>query len=642
MPNFFVFVRSFQVLPRRIALFATLLIAALALSVYQVPQQPEYSQVIYSQDISLITELPAHRHTLDFLLLAQPLADFPHYIIKHKGQTKLVSVKIPQTTQVSLEREVLLRNAIPFSIASNAWLREHPQTLSDPEAPPSIWRVLLDFFQKNVIGIGLLVLLFFLLKKNLPPFAGGAKIIQPESLKGSMDDLIGMEDIKREVLHLEAMINQRHLYKSHNMDKPFNVMLTAPAGTGKTKLAGYLAKKLNIPLIQIAGSNLESGLVGGGSKTLNAIYKKACAQKRCLIFLDEAQSLFMPRGRSERRWDDDTANTLLGLLDGIKSTEGLEVIWMVASNFDESHSPMDEAMLRRFAVKINFRLPNRTERKELLSVFLKRKEASVVAWDQLNLDDVAAVTANLSPALLETVVDRASLIAIEEGTQIDTSILFRAFERSTLGLTDRATLANKDKQRERVAIHELGHFLMQIDPLLKQGLSLDQVKEQSTLLKISTESVSKLGALGFVLSSTSDDELHTLEDLENEVMQLYGGVAAEELFYGSRGISVGSQNDIQKATARLELMINQLSMYSPSKLDYRQLQQGEASMTTLRAVEKKSDELYRKTLKSITSYESWIVELKKSLMEQYVLSKDEVFELLARMLTSPISHMQLE
>jgi hypothetical protein len=89
MPNFFVFVQSFQVLPRRIALFATLLIAALALSVYQVPQQPEYSRIIYSQDISLLTELPAHRSRLDYLLLAQPLADFPHYIIKYKDQSKL-------------------------------------------------------------------------------------------------------------------------------------------------------------------------------------------------------------------------------------------------------------------------------------------------------------------------------------------------------------------------------------------------------------------------------------------------------------------------------------------------------------------------------------------------------------------------
>ena len=103
-------------------------------------------------------------------------------------------------------------------------------------------------------------------------------------------------------------------------------MLTGPAGTGKTRLAGYLAKKLGIPLIQASGSGLESGLVGGGAKALNAMYKKACAQGRCLIFLDEAQSLFMPRGRGEHKWDDDTANTLLGLLDGIKSAEGQEVI----------------------------------------------------------------------------------------------------------------------------------------------------------------------------------------------------------------------------------------------------------------------------------------------------------------------------
>ena len=45
-------------------------------------------------------------------------------------------------------------------------------------------------------------------------------------------------------------------------------------------------------------------------------------------------------------------------------------------------------------------------------------------------------------------------------------------------------------------------------------------------------------------------------------------------------------------------------------------------MTTLSAVEKKSDELYRKTLKSMTSYESVIVELKKILMDKYPTLKD--------------------
>ncbi len=629
MPNFPSLAQSLKNAHLRTALFALLLLSALIISIERAPKLLEHSPVVYSQDISLVTSLPAQRERLEYLLLAQPLSDSPRYVIKYKDQAKLLSVKVPSTTHVNLEREVLLRNGIPYAIAQPEWLATHEEVLHDQEPPQSFWQNAGGFMARNAIGLLLLVLMAVALKKSMPGLGGGISVTRPDKLKGSMDDLVGMEDIKREVAHLESMIRNRELYKSHNIDKPFNVMLTGPAGTGKTKLAGYLAKQLDIPLIQASGSGLESGLVGGGSKTLNAIYKKACAQGRCLIFLDEAQSLFMPRGRGERKWDDDTANTLLGLLDGIKSDEGSDVIWVVASNFDDANSDMDEAMLRRFSVKINFRLPNKAERHELLGVFLRRKDTAVVDWEQLNLDYVAEITANLSPALLESVVDRASMIAIEENCRIDTDLLFRAFERSAIGLTDRAASAEKDKQRERVALHELGHFFMQIDPLLKQGLPLEEVKSRSPLLKISTESVSKLGALGYVLSATPDAGLQTLEELEQDVMQLYGGVAAEELFYGARGISVGSQNDIQKVTARLELMVNQLSMYSRSKLDYRQLRRDGAPDASVRELEQKADELYEQTLKAMSVYKDWMHQLKDTLMERYVLSKDEVFELLA-------------
>ena len=136
---------------------------------------------------------------------------------------------------------------------------------------------------------------------------------------------------------------------------------------------------------------------------------------------------------------------------------------------------------------------------------------------------------------------------------------------------------------------------MQIDPFLREGMSLAEVKEKSHLLKISTEAVSKIGALGYVLQSGDDMSLRTLEEMERDVMQLYGGVAAEELFYGARGISVGSQNDIEKATKMLNMMVNRLSMYSRSKLDYSQLKQ-EGGEHTVRQVEEKSDELYSYTL----------------------------------------------
>lgn len=589
-----------------------------------VPQDP--SPVVYSQNISEITQLAAQKDRLDYLLVAKPLSDTPRYIYKFKGAPQLHVVKVPSTSHLSLEREVLLKNAIPYSIAKDDYLASHKAVLQDENE--GFFSDVISFMKRHALDLTVLVLILYALKFGIPGMNGNAQLISPDKLKGSMDDLIGMEDIKQEVLHLEDMIRNRELYKEHNIDKPFNVMLTGPAGTGKTKLVGYLAKRLDIPLIQASGSALESGYVGGGSKALNALYRKASSKGRCIIFLDEAQSLFMPRGRSEKKWEDDTANTLLGLLDGVKSDKGQGVIWVVASNFDDASTEMDEAMLRRFSVKINFRLPNKAERRELLRSFLSRKKEGLVDWNDLDLDQVAEITQNLSPALLESVVERASMLSIQEKVIINTDLLFRAYERATIGLTDRATTAEKHKQRERIAVHELGHFFMQIDPYLRAGMSLDEVKEKSHLLKISTEAVSKIGALGYVLQSGDDMSLRTLEELERDVIGLYGGVAAEELFYGARGISVGSQNDIEKITKMLNLMVGRLSMYSRAKIDYSQLANDASGEHTLRQVEEKSDELYSYTLDAIRDYEKVIVAIKDTLLEQYVLSKDAVFALL--------------
>jgi cell division protease FtsH len=580
MPNFARLQIAFKNVYVRIAVAVLLGIAA-GLFIYTksaAPQDP--SPVIHSQNIAEITQLAFQKDRLDYLLVAKPLSDAPRYVFKFKGAQELHVVKVPSTSHLSLEREVLLKNAIPYSIAKDDFLATHKAVMDEGEG--SLAASAFEFIKAHGLNIGIVLLILYSLKFGIPGMGASAQMITPDKLKGSLDDLIGMEDIKQEVLHLEDMIRNRDLYQQHNIDKPFNVMLTGPAGTGKTKLVGYLAKRLDIPMISASGSALESGYVGGGSKALSALYRKASAKGRCIIFLDEAQSLFMPRGRSEKKWEDDTANTLLGLLDGVKSDKGQGVIWVVASNFDDASTEMDEAMLRRFSVKINFRLPNKAERRELLKSFLSRKKEGLVDWNDLDLDQVAEITTNLSPALVESVVERASMLSIQEKAIINTDLMFRAFERATIGLTDRATTAEKHKQRERVALHELGHFFMQIDPYLRAGLSLAEVKEKSHLIKISTEAVSKIGALGYVLQSNDDMSLRTLEELERDVVGLYGGVAAED----------GSADH------------------------------------TLRQVEAKSDELYNYTLSSMRDYKTVIESLKDTLLDQYVLSKDAVFALL--------------
>ena len=624
MPNFARLQIAFKNVYVRI-LSAILLGMLVALAIFKADVPQDASPVVHSQNIAEITRLAEQKARLDYLLIAKPLSEAPRYIYKFKDAASLNVVKVPSTSHLSLEREVLLKNAIPYSIATDDYLAAHKAVMEEEQG--ALERAG-TFLKQYGFNIAIVLLVLYLIKFGVPGMGMSASIITPDKLKGSMDDLIGMEDIKQEVLHLEDMIRNREVYQSHNIDKPFNVMLTGPAGTGKTKLVGYLAKRLDMPMISASGSALESGYVGGGSKALNALYRKACAKGKCIIFLDEAQSLFMPRGRSDKKWEDDTANTMLGLLDGVKSDKGANVIWIVASNFDDNNTEMDEAMLRRFSVKINFRLPNKVERRELLRSFLARKKEGLVNWDDLDLDQVAEITQNLSPALLETVVERASMLSIQEKVIIDTKLMFRAYERATIGLTDRATTAEKHKQRERIALHELGHFFMQIDPYLRQGLTIAEVKEKSHLLKISTEAVSKIGALGYVLQSGEDMSLRTLEELERDVIGLYGGVAAEEMFYGARGISVGSQNDIEKITRMLNLMVSRLSMYSRSKIDYSQLGQDASGEHTVRLLEEKADALYSYTLDAIRDYRPMMESIKDTLLDQYVLSKDEVFALL--------------
>jgi cell division protease FtsH len=75
-------------------------------------------------------------------------------------------------------------------------------------------------------------------------------------------------------------------------------------------------------------------------------------------------------------------------------------------------------------------------------------------------------------------------------------------------------------------------------------------------------------------------------------------------------------------------MVNRLSMYSRSKLDYSQFKNETSGEHTLVQVEAKADELYSETLKSIGDYRDIMESLKDVLMERYVLTKDSVFELL--------------
>jgi len=457
-----------------------------------------------------------------------------------------------------------------------------------------------------------------------------AELVKPESNDDRFDALIGLEDVKAEVMQLKAMYEDADRYRSYGIDKPFNVLFSGPAGVGKTRLAGALARELGLPLLHASGSNLESGFVGGGSRALKSIHKMAKKHKRAVVFLDEAQVLLVKRGQhtGHSKYADDTTNTLLSILDGVSRTEDRGIIWIVASNFDDQNLQVDDAVMRRFPLKVNFRLPNKEERERILKHYLDKRAARVVP--ELDTGHVAEVTAGLAPALLETLVERASLIAIQEDCLIDEAVLMQAFERVAVGLTDRKTTENQSEARKVIAVHELGHFFVTLNEAMKKAKTVSELKKQLPVIKISTEAVSKGNALGFVLMRQKDSPLATRNELEGKVRGLYGGVAAEEVFFGQDEITTGAYDDIRKATDLMQKMVVELAMYSSSKVNIAMLNKDDTAASTVE-IKALAERLFADARAVIETHKAAIAELSEELVRRYTFTIDEILDRLLAM-----------
>jgi len=536
-------------------------------------------------------------------------------IIKDKNdQNKLIKNIPALSISMNLEKELVNKNI------NYQWIKTKKENIQP---------ILTTFIINHFVLILIFAYLIYMLKES---GALGNKdkfdIYKPKDVKGSLKDIIGYDDIKEEISHFQQMFKYKKKYKGYGIEDSYNLMFSGPAGTGKTKIATLLAKELELPII-VASGNLETGYVGGGAKVIKSLYKEAGKRaisnkyNACIVFIDEGQNLLKKRGQYKEKWADDTSNELLAHLDGIKTTSGSQIITIIASNFDESNIDLDEAMSRRFKKKIHFRVPNLDERIDLINHFLKKvskKEKNI------KVDDFAKTLSGVTPAIIETIIQEAGLIAINNKEKVNEKNLMKAFETILVGKSDRKTTKGRDKDRKIISTHEIGHFIVNyINTMKLNNNDIDKTQEEMRVIKISSESISRANALGFVLSENNESLLTSLREFEDEVKVLYGGVAAEEVIYGKNNITAGSANDIEKATSILKHMIQTCSMYEKSKVNMSQLSKS-AEEDSVQFIINKSEELYNESYNIIKANKDLIEYLSDVLIKKWVLSKDEIFK----------------
>jgi len=144
--------------------------------------------------------------------------------------------------------------------------------------------------------------------------------------------------------YLNANVDLPRLVEGLQRSKRGNLCFYGAPGTGKTALAGYIAKQLDKPLLSKRASDILSMWVGGSEQNIANMFEQARAEDAVLV-LDEADSLLRDRRGANQSWEVTQVNELLVQM------ENFDGLFICSTNLMDD---LDQASLRRFAIKVEF------------------------------------------------------------------------------------------------------------------------------------------------------------------------------------------------------------------------------------------------------------------------------------------------
>ncbi len=408
-----------------------------------------------------------------------------------------------------------------------------------------------------LIPIGIFLAIWYFLIRRLAQgggMGGGlmqigkskARVYYEEKTNTSFDDVAGIDEAKEELQEIVEFLKSPDKYSRLGAHVPKGVLLAGPPGTGKTLIARAVAGEAGVPFLYINGSEFVEMFVGVGAARTRDLFKQAREKAPAIIFIDELDALGRVRsaggalqggGHDEK---EQTLNQLLVEMDGFDPSEGLVIIG--ATNRPEI---LDPALMRagRFDRRVIVDRPDKIGRAAILRVHVKKIKMA----DDVDIEQIAALTAGFTGADLQNLVNEAALLATRrDANAVEMQDFNNAIERVVAGLQKKNAVLSEEERR-RVAYHELGHALV--------GLSLpgtDVVHKVSIIPR-------SIGALGYTIQRpTGDRYLMTRQELLDKMCVLLGGRAAERIFFDD--ISTGAADDLQKVTDIARSVVTQYGM----------------------------------------------------------------------------------
>lgn len=151
------------------------------------------------------------------------------------------------------------------------------------------------------------------------------------------------------------------------------ILLFGPPGTGKTHIVKCLAGALNCKIAVVQTSEVLASVVGVAEKNMRDIFAQAAELDRCIIFLDEIDSICSDRNSDDSRHTKSILTTMLTCMDGfMKTTKPNQLrIIVAATNLPWK---LDAALKRggRFETQIYVPLPDEAARRKFVDLDLDK------------------------------------------------------------------------------------------------------------------------------------------------------------------------------------------------------------------------------------------------------------------------------
>jgi len=422
------------------------------------------------------------------------------------------------------------------------------------------------------------------------------------------EDVAGLSEVKKDMKCLVDFLVNAEKYKEAGATLPRGVILYGPPGTGKTLLAKAVAGEANVPFLYMSGSEFIELYVGVGAKRVRELFQKARRQAPCIVFIDEIDAIGGKRNSRDASGEDrKTINALLTEMDGFKETENILVI--AATNRIED---LDEALTRpgRFTNKYCVPLPETaSERLEIINLYVQDKKLD----ETVDLTALSKELIGFSPAKIEALLNEAAIISVQDNSPyITKEIIDKAMYKLLLQGHMKEDNSERDKEElELVAWHEAGHAVI--------GHVFGKDVTKVTIVS------STSGAGGVTFSTPTKTHLLSVDDMKNEVMELYGGRLAEYIFYKENAskITTGASNDIERATNIIHELVTRYGM--SKEFGMLNLEAAKMDNNRILACEiKLAKELEKKTFEMLQKYKKQLESIAKLLIEQETIYTKDI------------------